>query len=162
MFLTSISSNGESFGLYKASETDALPIIELMANDPLRQGDYPEPSENLQAYIQAFRAIDTDPAQLLVAVKDSRHKLVATMQLTIIPGLSRGGSTRMLIEAVRVDASLRGKGIGSSMIVWAVAEAKRRGASLVQLTSDNTRTRAHQFYKKLGFTASHIGFKLKV
>lgn len=162
MFLSSLSARGETFGLYKASEADVLPIVELMANDPLRQGDYPEPSENLQAYMKAFRAIDTDPAQLLVAVKDSRHKLVATMQLTTIPGLSRGGSSRMLIEAVRVDESLRGKGIGSSMIVWAVAEAKRRGTALVQLTSDNTRTRAHRFYEKLGFTASHTGFKLKV
>ena len=162
MFLTSLSAGGETFGLYKATETDVLPIIELMSNDPLRQADYPEPHENSPGYLQTFQAIDADPAQLLVAVKDSRHELVATMQLTIIPGLSRGGSTRMLIEAVRVDESLRGKGIGSSMILWAISEAKRRGASLVQLTSDNTRTRAHQFYEQLGFTASHTGFKLKV
>lgn len=162
MFLTSLSAGGETFGLSKATETDVLPIIELMSNDPLRQGEYPEPHANPDKYLRAFRAIDADPAQLLVVVKDEQHEIVATMQLTTIPGLSRGGSTRMLIEAVRVQESLRGKGIGSSMILWAIAEAKRREVSLVQLTSDNNRTRAHKFYEQLGFTASHTGFKLKV
>lgn len=162
MFLTSLSAGGQTFGLSKATEADVLPLIELMSNDPLRQGEYPEPHANPDKYLRAFRTIDADPAQLLVVVKDEQHEIVATMQLTTIPGLSRGGSTRMLIEAVRVQESLRGKGIGSSMILWAIAEAKRREVSLVQLTSDNTRTRAHKFYKQLGFTASHTGFKLKV
>jgi len=30
---------------------------------------------------------------------------------------------------------------------------------LVQLTSDVSRTGAHRFYERLGFTASHVGFK---
>jgi hypothetical protein len=30
----------------------------------------------------------------------------------------------------------------------------------VQLTSDNSRPAAHRFYGRLGFIASHAGFKL--
>jgi hypothetical protein len=30
----------------------------------------------------------------------------------------------------------------------------------VQLTSDNSRADAHRFYERLGFVASHVGFKL--
>jgi hypothetical protein len=30
----------------------------------------------------------------------------------------------------------------------------------VQLTTDKTRTDAHRFYDKLGFVASHEGYKL--
>jgi len=30
----------------------------------------------------------------------------------------------------------------------------------VQLTSDATRIDAHRFYERLGFEASHLGFKL--
>jgi hypothetical protein len=33
---------------------------------------------------------------------------------------------------------------------------------LVQLTSDNSRTEAHRFYERLGFTGSHVGFKLRL
>ena len=82
------------------------------------------------------------------------------MQLTSIPGLARAGATRLQIEAVRVRAELRGNGLGGAMIAWAVAEGRRRGAGLVQLTSDQTRLDAHRFYERLGFAASHVGFKL--
>jgi GNAT superfamily N-acetyltransferase len=88
--------------------------------------------------------------------------VIGTLQLTIIPGLSRRGSTRGLIEAVRVAAPARGSGLGSTLIRWAVEESRTRGCALVQLTSDKTRTDAHRFYTTLGFTNSHEGFKLKL
>lgn len=61
---------------------------------------------------------------------------------------------------MRVRSDLRGDGLGSELIGWAVEEARRQGCSLVQLTSDASREGAHRFYERLGFTASHIGFKL--
>jgi GNAT superfamily N-acetyltransferase len=45
---------------------------------------------------------------------------------------------------------------------WAIEESRNRGCALVQLTSDKTRTDAHRFYERLGFTNSHEGFKLKL
>jgi hypothetical protein len=48
------------------------------------------------------------------------------------------------------------------MIGWAVEEARRRGCGLVQLTSSKVRADAHRFYGRLGFVASHEGFKLQV
>ncbi|MCC3268327.1 GNAT family N-acetyltransferase [Arthrobacter gengyunqii] len=72
----------------------------------------------------------------------------------------RAGASRLLVGAVRVDAGLRGNGLGSAMMAWAVEEGRRRGASMVQLTSDRARDSAHRFYERLGFTPSHVGFKL--
>lgn len=46
------------------------------------------------------------------------------------------------------------------LVDWAVAEARRRGCALVQLTTDKSRTSAHRFYQRLGFVASHEGMKL--
>jgi len=46
--------------------------------------------------------------------------------------------------------------------VWAVDQARERGCNIVQLTSDTDRTDAHRFYEQLGFTASHLGFKLSL
>ena len=43
---------------------------------------------------------------------------------------------------------------------WGIDDARARGAALVQLTSDLRREDAHRFYERLGFTASHAGFKL--
>jgi GNAT superfamily N-acetyltransferase len=81
-------------------------------------------------------------------------------QLSFLPGLARRGALRAQIEAVRVAASQRGGGLGAAMMTWAIDEARRRGCSLVQLTSDKNRTEAHRFYASLGFAASHEGMKL--
>ena len=67
---------------------------------------------------------------------------------------------RAQLEAVRVRADLRSRGIGDALVRGAVEEARRRGCALVQLTTDKRRTDAHRFYARLGFTASHEGFKL--
>ena len=86
--------------------------------------------------------------------------VVATLQLSFIPGLARRGALRAQIEAVRVADACRGGGLGAAMMAWAIGEARRRGCALVQLTSDKSRTSAHRFYERLGFVATHEGMKL--
>lgn len=160
MVLENFTLSGKNFRLRRAVESDVVPVIELMSNDPIRAAENSAAAADRADYLAAFRAIDADPAQLLVVVVDDAEKVVATMQLTLIPGLARLGATRLLVEAVRVDENLRGNGLGSVMMTWAVEEGRRRGAVLVQLTSDKAREDAHRFYERLGFTASHVGFKL--
>ena len=48
------------------------------------------------------------------------------------------------------------------MFRWAIGEARRRGCALVQLTTDKSRADAYRFYERLGFIASHEGFKLQL
>jgi len=88
--------------------------------------------------------------------------VVGTLQLSFIPGLARRGALRAQIEAVRVAASLRGRGLGAWLLGWAITEANNRDCGLVQLTSDRRRTDAHRLYGRLGFAASHDGFKLRL
>jgi len=116
-------------------------------------------------YERAFDAIDADPAHLLVVGEllepgALAGPVVATFQLSFLPGLSRRGSWRSQIEAVRVGTELRGHGVGVAMVKWAAEESRRRGCSLMQLTTDKSRTDAHRFYERLGFAASHEGMKL--
>ncbi|HEX4512917.1 MAG TPA: GNAT family N-acetyltransferase, partial [Polyangiaceae bacterium] len=73
---------------------------------------------------------------------------------------SFGGARAMLVEAVHVQESERNRGIGETMMRFAIDEARRRGCQRVQLTSNKKRTDAHRFYERLGFTRSHEGFKL--
>ncbi|MFC8587128.1 MULTISPECIES: GNAT family N-acetyltransferase [unclassified Streptomyces] len=135
---------------------DLPAVVALLADDPL--GAQRESPDDLAPYLVAFERLANDPHQLpVVAVRED--KVVGTLQLTIIPGLSRRGTTRSIIEAVRVHADERGNGLGTRLIEWAVEESGRQGCSLVQLTSDVTRTDAHRFYERLGFEASHVGFK---
>jgi GNAT superfamily N-acetyltransferase len=139
---------------------DVRAIVELLAADQLgATRDGADDDEGLEPYRRAFEAIDADPAQLLL-VAESGGEIVATMQLSFLPGLARRGALRAQIEAVRVRVDQRGSGLGGELMIWAIEEARRRGCALVQLTSDKRRTDAHRFYERLGFVASHEGFKL--
>ncbi|MEU0248994.1 GNAT family N-acetyltransferase [Streptomyces sp. NPDC006235] len=140
-----------------ATAGDVPAIVAMLADDPL--GAQRESPDDLTPYLTALERLSADPNQHLVAaVREGR--VVGTLQLTIIPGLSRRGATRSIIEGVRVHADERGSGLGTQLIEWAIDESRRQGCQLVQLTSDKTRTDAHRFYERLGFTASHTGFKL--
>lgn len=140
----------------RATAADVPAIVAMLADDPL--GATRETPDDPAPYEQAFARIDADPAQHL-AVAERDGNVVGTLQLTVIPGLSRRGMTRALIEAVRVHRDERGSGLGTQLVEWAVEEARRQGCAVVQLTSDATRTDAHRFYERLGFEASHVGFK---
>ncbi|OAR23835.1 GNAT family acetyltransferase [Streptomyces sp. ERV7] len=139
-----------------AAAQDIPAIVAMLADDPL--GAQRESPDDLAPYLVAFERLDEDPHQhLVVAVRDDQ--VVGTLQLTVIPGLSRRGATRSIIEGVRIHADERGSGLGTQLIEWAVEESRRLGSQLVQLTSDATRIDAHRFYERLGFEASHLGFK---
>ncbi|MEU9973787.1 GNAT family N-acetyltransferase [Streptomyces sp. NPDC051014] len=144
----------------RAAVADDVPaIVGMLADDPL--GARRESPDDLAPYFSALERLSADPNQrLVVAVREGR--VVGTLQLTFIPGLSRRGATRSIIEAVRIHADERGGGLGTRFIEWAIEESRRQGCQLVQLTSDASRTGAHRFYERLGFTGSHVGFKLEL
>lgn len=147
----------QHFLLRAATEDDVAGLAALLADDPI--GASREDPDDLEPYRAAFRAVDADPAHLLLVAEDRDGGLAATLQLTLLPGLSRHGATRAQIEGVRVAAVHRGAALGSTLVRWAADEARSRGASLVQLTTDLRREDARRFYERLGFTASHAGMK---
>jgi GNAT superfamily N-acetyltransferase len=144
-----------------AEERDVPAIVALYADDDLgaqreRAGD-PLPDE----YWRAFTAIREDPRHRLVVAEEG-GRIVATLQLSFLPHLVRGGGERAQIEAVRVAAGDRGNGLGRQMLTWAVEQARERGCVLVQLATDASRPDARRFYESLGFSASHVGMKLSL
>ncbi len=144
--------------IFRPARREDVPlIVALLADDPIAAAREGDPSD--EAYLAAFQAIAADPRQELV-VAEADGEVVGTMQLTFVPGLSRRGGERALIEAVRVGASMRGQGLGRAMMRWAIDRARERGCRMVQLTSDKARADAHRFYTSLGFVDSHVGFKL--
>ncbi|MBD0710799.1 MULTISPECIES: GNAT family N-acetyltransferase [unclassified Streptomyces] len=148
-----------TLGIRPAVRDDIADIVAMLADDAL--GATRESPDDLTPYQLAYERLQSDPNQLLV-VADRDGVVVGTLQLTIVPGLSRKGSTRSIIEGVRIHGSERGHGLGAKLIEWAVDESRRQGCQLVQLTSDSARTDAHRFYERLGFTGSHVGFKLQL
>lgn len=153
-----LTAGGHAYTLRRARRADLPALTALLADDSLGAGR--ETPADSEPYAAAFAAIDADPAHLLAVVTAAEDTPIGMMQVTVIPGLSRQGARRAQIEGVRVAAAHRGGGLGGAMIAWAIDEARRQGCALVQLTSDKQRAEAHRFYTRLGFTASHEGFKL--
>ena len=145
---------------FREAKLDDLPsLIAMLADDHLGAtredpSDPPNP-----AYIQAFEAIDQSPLNHLV-VAEAEGEIVGTMQVTYIPNLSFIGSTRCLIEGVRVHSNYRGHGLGGKLIRYAIEQAREKQCLMVQLTSNKQRPDAIRFYENLGFKATHEGFKL--
>ena len=122
----------------KAETTDLAAIVAILADDDLGRGREDPTIPLAAAYTQAFEAIEADPNQLL-AVADIDGAVAATLQLTFIPGLTRKGSWRGQIEAVRVARGYRGSGLGQRLFEWAIDECRSRGCRLAQLASDKSR-----------------------
>ncbi|OXS64442.1 GNAT family N-acetyltransferase [Rossellomorea vietnamensis] len=144
----------------EATEKDVDRIVEMLADDVLgsKRERYEHPLP--ESYIQAFNAIDTDPNNELV-VACQGEEVVGVQQITFTPYLTHQGGWRATIEGVRTSASVRGEGVGTKMIQWAIARAEERGCHLIQLTTDKQRPDALRFYERLGFKATHEGLKLK-
>lgn len=149
--------NHRSFPVARAVPADLPALARLLADDVLGAS---RESADLAPYLAAFGEIDADPRQLLVVIRDDTNSIVGMMQLTLVPGLSRAGAKRLLIEGVRLATSTRGSGLGTAMFSWAHDYGRAHGATIAQLTSDKSRLDAQRFYGRLGYVASHEGFKL--
>jgi ribosomal protein S18 acetylase RimI-like enzyme len=149
-----------SITIRRARRDDVKAIVGMLADDHLGRArerlDEPLPD----SYFNAFARLDADPnIQLMVA--EEGGSVVGCLQLCIMPGLSSQGASRGLIEDVRVAASRRSRGIGEQLVQWAVAEARARKCSLVELLTHHTRVDAQRFYERLGFAKSHVGMTIR-
>lgn len=145
---------------YRQAERKDLPtLVTMLAEDQLgaSREDFSDPIN--PAYAKALQHISEDKNnELIVAEMDG--EIVGMLQITFIPYLTYQGSWRCLIEGVRVHKNHRGKGLGTEFFLWAIERAREKGCFMIQLTSNKQRLDALRFYEKLGFKASHEGFKL--
>jgi GNAT superfamily N-acetyltransferase len=119
---------------------------------PRETPDDPEP------YRRALDDIDAGAGEVLVAELD--REVVGVCQLIVFRHLQARGGLCAEIESVHVHPDRRDHGIGTALMEAAVGRARELGCYRVQLSSNEVRHDAHRFYERLGFTSSHLGFKL--
>ncbi len=130
-------------------------LQELSLDEPREQSEGPL----LESYVHAFHHIQANPHhRVLVAEEEGR--VVSTLTLMIVPNLSYRGRPWAYVDNVAVDRESRSKGIGEALMRHTVEEARRAGCYKLTLTSNKRRAEAHRFYRRLGFSASHEGFRI--
>lgn len=147
---------GRTFRVERATREHVEVIAALLSDDEF--GRNREGAE-LERYEAAYDIVVRDQSTYLGVVLNASDVVVATVQLTIIPGLSRNGATRLHIEGLRVAAAERGQGLGTALVEWAHNYGRTHGAQLAQVTTDEARERARKFYSRLGYHAAHVGLK---
>ena len=93
---------------------------------------------------------------------EAKGRVVAAASLIIVPNLSHQGRPYAIVENVVVDAAKRGGGSGELLLRHALAEARRAGCYKLSLTSNKQRGDAHRLYERLGFEATHEGFRVEL
>jgi ribosomal protein S18 acetylase RimI-like enzyme len=144
-----------------ATEQDLVRIVEMLADDELgrKRERYEQPLP--ESYTKAFHAITSDPNNELVVAYQG-NEVIGVQQITFTPYITHQGGWRATIEGVRTSSSVRGKGVGTELIKWAIQRANERGCHLIQLTTDKQRVDALRFYERLGFKSTHEGLKMKL
>ena len=143
-----------------AREDDIPALVAIYAADEFGHGDSTDPVL-LPDYRAAFAAIAASSAETLY-VAELDGAIVGTFQTLSTITLTGRGTLSIIVEAVQTHPDYRGKGIGAAMMAFCIEDARRRGAKIIQLTSNAARADAHRFYERLGFIKSHAGFKMKL
>jgi len=150
---------GNGLCVCEATVDDVQTISQMLYNDPL--GKTRESPTSASQYKEVFERILREPNNYLLALKKD-GKVIGTLQLTLIDNLTFSGARRAMLEGVRISTDYRGQGLGKVFIDAAIDIAKNGGARIIQLTTNKDRPESMEFYTKIGFQDSHVGFKMYV
>lgn len=140
---------------FRAARADDVPaVMDLLMEDRAPGAQPVRDDDPVQMYLAM---IADGTTQLVVGWRAG--EVVACYHLTILHLVSPSTPIRAQVESVRVRADLRGQGIGAAMMRDAEDRARAADATLMQFTSNASRGDAHRFYERLGFKATHAGFK---
>jgi ribosomal protein S18 acetylase RimI-like enzyme len=106
---------------------------------------------------QLSSAPPPDAAELATLMAGGSTVFVARVDGVIVGSLTLVSyriptGLKMWIEDVVVDEAARGHGVGETLNLAALDEARRQGAKAVSLTSRPSRQAANRLYQRIGFS----------
>jgi GNAT superfamily N-acetyltransferase len=144
-----------------ATEADLPRLLELLDQLPLSpDAEHEDLSSPVADYHRAaFREIAGNPRHRLLVV-ETGGRIVGTAVVMVLPNLSHRGRPWAVVENVVVAEAERGKRYGELLMQRARELAQAAACYKLTLTSNKERDDAHRFYQRLGFRATHEGFRV--
>ena len=103
-----------------------------------------------------WAAIAATPGRT-VLVAELEHQVVGTVDVSVVPNLSRRGEPVLLVENIVVDGDHRRAGIGRSLVAAAQEIGRAAGCYKLQLAA--AEEEAFRFYEALGLELGGRTFK---
>jgi len=138
-----------------AGEHDLAAILALYAQPDMDDGAVLGLPEARRVFAQMAQVPDYT---LYVAELDGQT--VGTFALLIMPNLGHCGTPAGVLEDIAVAPELHSRGIGTAMIEEAVRLCRAKGCYKMTLSSNIQRSRAHDFYDRLGFARHGYSFRI--
>ena len=110
----------------------------------------PEPEMPIEQARQRFLELALHPGHRIY-VAEFEQKIVGTFALIFVGGLSHGARDACIVEDVVVAPEVQGAGIGKQMMRFAMERCASGDCYKLVLSSHLQRSKAHQFYERLGF-----------
>ncbi len=135
----------------RRARADDLPLLmALLENDCGCHGEAPGNSAHSadDALQLTFEEIDGDWSHFLAVLEASeetaqpkeRSRILGMCQLTVIPGLSRAGAPRMLVDSIHIRRDWRDRGLEALLRKWALEEGHARGVGRIDLLTAHGNT----------------------
>jgi len=143
--------------LIREAQKDDLPfVLNLYAQPDMDKGQVLS-VEKAQEIFELFSHYPN--YRLFVAVTKNQPEVIfGTFALLIMNNLAHMGSSSAIVEDVVVSKNHQGQGIGQMMMLHAMELARNAQCYKLILSSNHKRQRAHDFYRKLGFSEHGLSF----
>jgi ribosomal protein S18 acetylase RimI-like enzyme len=142
--------------LIRPATVDDLDALKALLT-ALHDTDPWESSREGEARSALDEIVRDDRRCLLVAFADGRP--VGTLDIIVVPNLTRGARPFAVVENVVVLPESRRAGVGRQLMQTGLDFARERGCYKVQLVSANKRDAAHHLYRAMGFDADVGGYR---
>lgn len=90
-----------------------------------------------------------------ILIARNNEKLLGMVNLLYTVSTALGARVGLLEDMV-ISSSVRGSGVGSKLIEFALSYAAEKGCKRITLLTDSDNTGAHRFYKNHGFSRSSM------
>jgi len=140
-----------NFSFAQKTDQDQLLALLNSRNEESRLVHPEKQAVDLVAAAEVFSTILTEPNVKIILGKIA-EQVVATVTLFYLPRVRAGGYV-VILEDVLVKKELRGQGVGSELMKFAIEHCKSDSrVKKIKLGTRKDATQVHQFYEKLGFS----------
>lgn len=145
-------------GPIRAATGDDLPQLLTLYLE--LESDGPPPT--LAHLRQQFGRISQYPNYAIYVWDTGDKSIIGTFALLIFDALGYRCAPVAVVEDVVVASSARGRGIGRSMMEFAIEASRMAGCYKLMLSSNLRRTDAHRFYEALGFERHGLSYLVQL